>query len=336
MVDYSDSESQNMIKCCSCEGWQHIKCLPYTKTQVKLLTSDEIIWKCDACCKLKSKTILIQHNSLTQDNHSPLESNFEQTMRQFMLNINTQMNTVLESLKLKADKSELVVIKQDIQQVNNRISTLEVSKQPSNTAGIETMISEALIGEREKERRKLNLMVGGIPESISHVPEDRQRDDEAKLTEAFHSIGAYVVPESLKSFGKVNPDKPRLLMVKMLTMKDKGQTLKSAWKLNNCNATKKLVHQARSHQIYSKREEGSWCSKASGKACQCSGPRRLEDRLQKIGGGSQASAANTKPIASASTNVNIVNNVHNELNVWYTNSDQFLNKIDELKLRIYN
>ena len=39
-----------------------------------------------------------------------------------MLNI----NTVLKSLKLKADKAELVVIKQDIQQMNNRISTLEV------------------------------------------------------------------------------------------------------------------------------------------------------------------------------------------------------------------
>ena len=240
MVDDNDSESENMIECCSCEGWQHIKCLPYTKTQVKLLTSDEILWKCDACCKFKSKTKLNQHNSLTQDNHTPPESNFEQTMRQFMLNINTQMNTVLESLKLKADKSELVVIKQDIQQMNNRISTLEVSKQPSNTAGIETMISEALIEEREKERRKLNLTVGGLPESTSHVPEDRQRDDEAKLMEAFHSIGADVVPESVKRFGKVNPDKPRLLMVKMPTMKDKGQTLKFAWKLNNSNATKNL------------------------------------------------------------------------------------------------
>ena len=52
-----------------------------------------------------------------------------------------------------------------------------------------------------------------------------------------------------------------------------------------------------------------------------------------MGGGSQASTANTKPVASATTNVN---NVHNELNVWYTHRDQFLNKIDELKLRIYN
>ena len=52
-----------------------------------------------------------------------------------------------------------------------------------------------------------------------------------------------------------------------------------------------------------------------------------------MGGGSQASAANTKPVASASTNVNILNN---ELNVWYKNRDLFLNKIDELKLRIYN
>ena len=89
-------------------------------------TSDEILWKCDACCKCKRKTKLNQHNSLTQHNHTHTEYNSEQTMRQFMLNINTQMNTVLESLKLKADKAELVVIKQDIQQMSNRISTLEV------------------------------------------------------------------------------------------------------------------------------------------------------------------------------------------------------------------
>ena len=103
------------------------------------------------------------------------------------------------------------------------------------------MISEALIEERENEIRKLNLTVGGRLESTSHVPEDRQRDDEAKLMEAFHSLGADAVPVLVKRFGKVNPDKPRLLMVKMPTMKDKGQTLKSAWKLNNSNATKKLV-----------------------------------------------------------------------------------------------
>ena len=69
-----------------------------------------------------------------------------------MLNINTQNNTVLESLKPKADKAELVVVKQDIQQMNNSISTLEVSKQPSNTEGIETMISEALNEEKEETK----------------------------------------------------------------------------------------------------------------------------------------------------------------------------------------
>ena len=41
-----------------------------------------------------------------------------------MLNICTEMNTFLESPKLKAYKAELVVIKQDIEQMSNRISTL--------------------------------------------------------------------------------------------------------------------------------------------------------------------------------------------------------------------
>ena len=177
--------------------------------------------------------------------------------------------------------------------MNNRISTLEVSKQPSNTAGIETMISEALIEEREKERRKLNLTVGCLPESTSHVPEDRQRDDEAKLMEAFHSIGADVVPESVKRFGKVNPDKPRLLMVKMPTMKDKRTDTQICMETKQQQCNKKLVHQARSHPSTAKGEEGAG-SKASGKEGQCNRPRRLEDRLQKMGGGSQASTANNQ------------------------------------------
>ena len=105
MVDDNDVESQNMIECCSCDGWQHLTCLPYTKTQVKVLTSDQILWKCNVYCKCKSKTKLNEHKSLTQDNHTHPESNLEQTMRQFMLNINTQMNTVLESPNLKAEKT---------------------------------------------------------------------------------------------------------------------------------------------------------------------------------------------------------------------------------------
>ena len=35
--------------------------------------------------------------------------------------------------------------------------------------------------------------------------------------------------------------------------------------------------------------------KCSGKEDQCSGPRRLEDQLKKMGGGPKASAAKTKP-----------------------------------------
>ena len=89
------------------------------------------------------------------------------------------------------------------------------------------------------KRRDKNLTLF-FPESTSHVPEDRQKYYEAKLVEAFQSIGANVVLESVRKFWKVNPDKPRLLMVKMPTMKDKGQTLKSAWKLNNGNATTNL------------------------------------------------------------------------------------------------
>ena len=156
--------------------------------------------------------------------------------------------------------------------MNNRFSILELSKQPSNTVGIETMISEALNGGNDEERQKLNLTVWDLPESTSHVSEDRQQYDDAKLMEAFHSIDADVVPESVRRIEKMNPDKPRLLMVTMPTIKDKGQIIKSAWKLNNSNATIKLDHQASYHHSTAKGTEGAG-SKASEKEGQCSRPK---------------------------------------------------------------
>ena len=62
-----------------------------------------------------------------------------------------------------------------------------------NATSIETKISEAL---NEKERQKLNLTVGGLPES---------KDDDAKLMEASR---AYMQ----------NPDTPCLLIVKIQTI----------------------------------------------------------------------------------------------------------------------
>ena len=77
--------------------------------------------------------------------------------------------------------------------MSNRISTLEVSKQLSNTAGMRI----------SKKRRKHNLTVRGLSESTSHVPEDRQKDDEAKSREAFQSTGVDYVPKSVRRFWKV-------------------------------------------------------------------------------------------------------------------------------------
>ena len=143
---------------------------------------------------------------------------------------------------------------------------------------------------RKRRDKNLTSRKGASPESTSHVPEDRQKDDEAKLMEAFHSIGADVVPELVRRFGKMNPDKPHLLMVKMQTMK--GQTLISACKLNS-NATKNLSIKPDLTPLQQKGRR-ELVAKLREKKASVADPEDLEDRLQKMGGGSQASAANSK------------------------------------------
>ncbi len=57
-------------------------------------------------------------------------------------------------------------------------------------------------------------------------------------TPMLKNIGVDVTPVSTQWVGKANHDKPRILLVKLPTTKDKGQALKSAYKLGEKAETK--------------------------------------------------------------------------------------------------
>ena len=43
---YDDDSDIDMVHCHMCNGWQGFDCLPYSKTERKLLTHEDIEWKC--------------------------------------------------------------------------------------------------------------------------------------------------------------------------------------------------------------------------------------------------------------------------------------------------
>ena len=119
MVDDNDSESQNMIEYCSCEGWQHIKCLPYTKTPFNIYVRElaKVISNCvhgvkyavagkDGVMEWKSQAGLLHADDVC------LMANSEEDIKVIMEKIN---ECVVEyGLKVNEKKSTVVCINGEV------------------------------------------------------------------------------------------------------------------------------------------------------------------------------------------------------------------------------
>ncbi len=259
-------ENEEWIECCICGGWQHFRCLPYNKTQMRILANDEISWKCYNC-KSKKPAIttmstpttpttsadivqLIANKQLTEDkptnaSTSPKYSNeFERAMLTLMTTVTSKMDSVMEGLNAKADTTLVTSVSADLAKLEERVRRLESSNPPAaaatpqNKNTLSTQINDALTEEKDKERRKLNITIGGIPESTAASATDKRSEDSLTVKNVLKNIGVDVTPVSTQRVGKTNNDKPRILLVKLPTTKDKGQALKSAYKLGEKAETK--------------------------------------------------------------------------------------------------
>ncbi len=81
-------------------------------------------------------------------------------------------------------------------------------------------------------------MIGGVKESKAASAQDKRVEDTTTVKKLLEDIGVAATPESVQRVGKPNEEKPRILLVKLPNMKEKGQILKSAYKLGKSTESK--------------------------------------------------------------------------------------------------
>ena len=204
-------DHETWLECSACTKWYCLSCLPYTDDEIALLDKPEVYWLCKDCV---DKPPTARDNSLAQL--------FEEKFTSLSNRLDLQFTLINQALERKADRSELAEVKMDL------LQTVD--------ATIDTQINEKFKEIGERERRKLNITMGGVPENTSSDPAVRQQEDIAQVEYILSRIGATSNVERVCRIGQKSSNlaSPRLSIITMKDLESKNSALKNSHKIKSC------------------------------------------------------------------------------------------------------
>ena len=204
-VDIKDSEKN--IECSACRQYVHRVCADLDKDEFRILSKGNqgILWNCKACLTSKGNEVkkLLRLEERVDKMMELLTSKFENLEETLINKIEGKMTTKIE---------------EKVKEVEERLTS---------------QIKERLEETQEREKRKCNLVLWNVPESIKENSEEKRQEDTRKVEEIFKNIveidqGEVENPVRI---GKVG-DLPRLLRVSLKSEDKKNAILRNARKLN--------------------------------------------------------------------------------------------------------
>lgn len=209
------------LSCDICiDTWNCINCLDMSTDLYELLQQDNNMkWNCGNCAKtVKNK----------------MENKDELT--ELMRNMSKQLSRVEEILKAKVDRDEY-------EELEGRVTALE-EQEPTDTKDINRIVEEKVNQQieeyREREARKLNLIIHNLQEKEADTPEERKHQDLRDMEDVLQEIDCEEASiEDMQRLGQRNDDKPRLVLLKMKKVADKRKVLMSSKKLKQSDSEDK-------------------------------------------------------------------------------------------------
>ena len=211
--------SSKSVSCCVCKRWVHGDCIgleTYNLVTAMFERENYHVWSCSGCtaaykqlsdaCAANTKSITTMQKSI-------------EDLTKLIEKANESVRGVDE--KFEQQKLEIENIKKD------RENTIEMAE-----SNVYTEMSE-------REARKSNLVVYGIPEADSNLSNnDKKEQDITEFLEVLNEIGcATNVKEEIKIAVRLgqkredNSDRPLLIGLKKENVKD--QILDNAWRLKD-------------------------------------------------------------------------------------------------------
>ena len=218
------TDQGSKIVCCDrCELWFCISCANMTDACYRFLSDEDamdIAWYCKACKLLAKKAI-------TEDR------NIEQKCMEYTKELKLKMKSIEAIIQKKVDITELEKLRRKIEENESKIKELmENSKEVRTWSDImdtpekrtvEEVIAKSLKErdneEKERQKRRRNIIVFELPESKKSEPEDRKEEDIKKFVGICNSIIKISFDQSMIEriirLGKATDDKHRPLLISL-------------------------------------------------------------------------------------------------------------------------
>ena len=209
-----------MMSCERCEKWFCLPCIGMTPAQYDLLNADlgELIhWYCTDCNENAVRAV---------KNDNEIEERCKSYMAKFRQDISQEIKDsskdVEDRLTTKIDS-----LTTEVQAIKNLAQT---AQGPENATGQQN--TEELLEEmKDRERRKLNLILFNVKESDKESGEEKKADDLESVRDILSKVNINTPLSKPTRLGKGNA--PRPLRITTASEEDKRKITKAASKLQN-------------------------------------------------------------------------------------------------------
>jgi len=141
-------------------------------------------------------------------------------------------------------KDKVTELSERIQQLKSNVSNNQSAAAPSDSAAaskkfpdmsaVTSTMASMLQEEREKDKRKLNLIIHGIPESTSEIPVEKKEHDTKLVATMFNQhLKIETSIEDIVRLGKKDSTKQRLLKISIPSLAVKKSILHNSSKLRD-------------------------------------------------------------------------------------------------------
>ena len=166
----------DLLHCSSCQGWMCFKCLPYTKTEKKMLCKPEIQWRCLTCIKQAPHQPQIQTQAMDSKDMtrlSSIESKLDKALELFT----TNFKRLSKEMEKKADNEVVESLRKELSDVQIELHELKTNQQKSIDKKLDSYVSEL----EAREERKLNFIAFSVNGSDSADGMMRKKEDTGYL-----------------------------------------------------------------------------------------------------------------------------------------------------------
>ena len=222
--DEEVSADHNGVQCQWCQVWEHCKCAKISQGEYNMLSlgSARIMFFCCDCQSSVNQAFEFFDNMYSR------QSLFDKRLQ----NIEDKLGKLTQGLCGPPDGVDVIEMSCDDSAGNNTEPTRPSGLLPKiDTGGITSAVASAISEEKERNKRKLNLILHNVTEPSSDDGNCRKKEDIEHVSNIFRkNLGVTVKVTNAVRLGKRN-NKPRLLKVSVDSEHSKAAILRNSTKL---------------------------------------------------------------------------------------------------------